>query len=445
MGSNYLWRIVHSFGVLAFSVVSASLCADKQVILDGQVSSCSNASDTLSEKGLAGACVSLFCANCAYANACDASCGFCPSALESPELPSEMSNWSSNNACSDANVLLNGIHVDCATAALATSANGLEAACPAFFCASCKHAHACDESCGFCEVSVQSDTSLGDDEREVVHIVINTNTDAGLSGNKKASKPVDALDPPCTSNSSSPELATVDYESLPLDWWPCSTGELLDCQGRCRSPSACRLGPLAYITCRHWISDGTCDDGCYDVGNHDHQRPEFDNSLSASVFEGTAAEEQTTVSSNESIARCGRRSDEGESMAWNCPLYGCDGGDCEVCQPNPPGVPQHAMAPRHLLISSVASAGLASFGSGLEASGADLSWLWPGLDQHQPSKSGDDREENDEDVNSGALTYRAQCRNMPLHVAGGATLTCTEAIAQGLATCEHSFCDGCEF
>jgi hypothetical protein len=43
------------------------------------------------------------------------------------------------------------------------------------------------------------------------------------------------------------------------------------------------------------------------------------------------------------------------------------------------------------------------------------------------------------------LTYRAQCRNMPLHVAGGATLTCTEAIAQGLATCEHSFCEGCEF
>ena len=429
MGRLSLWRIARSLGMLTYIAISASLCADQEVILDGQVSNCSRLGETLSKKGLEGACTSFFCATCAHANACDASCGFCQPVKGTTERSLEDENHARpdiDNPCSDNNVLLNGFLVDCATAAFAVSAHGLEGACPAFFCASCPHAHTCDKSCGWCGEIVNAKASLSEEELEGSKIVASTKVDEWTVADDEAVESFTA-----TNSSSNQNFKPVaNGLSLPY-WWPCSSGELLDCQGRCRSPSACYVAPLAYTTCRHWISDGSCDDGCYSVRSQNRNGASTNSGLRSSsstrMLEVNLASEKSVNSNTESVAHCGRRSDEGESMAWNCPLYGCDGGDCEVCQANPPGVPPHAMAPRHLLTSSATSAELADSHSGPKKQGDDLSWLWPGPD------------------NDHAVAYRAQCRNLPLHVAGETTiLTCAEAIEQRLATCEQTFCDRCD-
>ena len=405
---------VCSLGLLASAVITASYCVDKGVVLDGRVSNCRSAGDALTEAGLQGACPSYFCATCAYASTCDASCGFCrrnasgPAATLNQPADADFAGEAADRPCADQKVTFNGKLVECAEAAFAASAFGFAGACPAFFCVSCAYAHACDLSCGWCRETAAVDAAeneAGQDpprvdniaQMEVALAVDESLLDWGVAMAGVSLEP--SLKP-------TPE---VDH-SPPPDWWPCPLGELLDCRGRCRPSSACALAPAAYATCRHWIGDGACDDGCY--------RGFISSSGSPTVgFEakgpGVAAE-----------ARCGRRSDSGESMAWNCPLYGCDGGDCEVCSRNPPGVPPAAVAPRRVV---------------LPPANVELDpWLWPGPDQHlrggRLSGSSSARE---------ATAYRAQCRNLPLHLSGGAPLTCAEAIARGLATCEGTFCDGC--
>ena len=90
-------------------------------------------------------------------------------------------------------------------------------------------------------------------------------------------------------------------------FWPCLPGSLFSCAGECLWADSCVLKSRGYTSCISWVGDGTCDDSF-------------------------------------------RHSDDGNTnMAFNCPMYGCDGGDCESCGSNPEGVPRTYRIPKALL------------------------------------------------------------------------------------------------
>jgi hypothetical protein len=77
----------------------------------------------------------------------------------------------------------------------------------------------------------------------------------------------------------------------------CEEGELVDCNGKCfRDRIDTTVAAMGWGEVRDWLGNGCCDEG--------H----------------------------------GWQSDVGFFPDFNCPMYGCDGGDCEFCGSDPNGV-----------------------------------------------------------------------------------------------------------
>ena len=195
------------------------------------------------------------------------------------------------------------------------------------------------------------------------------------------------------------------------DWWPCriDAEEILDCSGQCVGP--CQLSSAGYTSCRQWVGDGVCDSSCID-----HESKRISSSSDGSDSAGASPGGWNALNPGD----CSRISDSASAVNFNCPLYSCDGGDCEQCGTNPPGVPVDAVALRHFLVPP---------GSGAVASHTSEDFLWPG-----PHPQGGAGEESN---------YYPQCRDAALTGANGQPATCAELLVGGEASCAIDFCDGC--
>ena len=96
----------------------------------------------------AGQCGVYFCASCAYAGTCDASCGLCSVEAASPSVAPTVSPCTDD----DTTVVATAGY-DCATLAAAGQ-------CDVYFCASCAYAGTCDASCGLCSVETESSANI---------------------------------------------------------------------------------------------------------------------------------------------------------------------------------------------------------------------------------------------------------------------------------------------
>ena len=195
-------------------------------------------------------------------------------------------------------------------------------------------------------------------------------------------------------------------------WWPCAPGLVLDCWGSCRSAKDCTLESTSYASCLDWIGDGACDDGC---------------SPGCGDGAGRALSDD----------QCGRVADGGVPMAFNCPLYGCDGNDCEACGANPAVVPRGVqLAPRRVIDALRAQWTARSSKAGaLDTTASTLHWPGPELTTFAVSSA-----RAAQAGRSGS--FYPQCRDAALWI-DGRRAGCQELIATGAASCARDFCDGC--
>jgi len=166
--------------------------------------------------------------------------------------------------------------------------------------------------------------------------------------------------------------------SSAIPGWPCPQGQLLDCTGVCRGAADCEEPVLfGYQTCRSWMADGTCDAGS-------------------------------------------RVSRSNQSMHWNCPMYGCDGHDCERCDPNPSLVPLDLAVPPHVLHSH---------------------------SEERRREAEEEQERHDfrywvegSSVEGGG---RSSCRDLPLSLSGKEDAWCRDLVDRGVLSCQTNLCDHC--
>jgi hypothetical protein len=127
-------------------------------------------------------------------------------------------------------------------------------------------------------------------------------------------------------------------------------------------------------------------------------------------------------------------------MEFNCPMYECDGHDCEVCGRNPGNVPPHWTAPVSLLRPDVL--GFESNGRFSAPGRSSAQWWSPAAgvtsEVGSPRTPAPPRRE----------LRDPRCNDFALFV-HGQPLTCRGLLygrrisARTRATCEGTFCDGC--
>lgn len=313
-------------------------------------------------------------------------------------------------------------------AAAAALASSLEDACLQYFCSSCSYAGACDATCGWCHTSDSPGGPGG-----------------GLGGEEDL--PVDLV-PSVTPTPQAEQhwgfTGADEAQIWPPEWWPCHADEILDCWGLCRKDTDCRRSGLGLHRCADWLHDLACDDGCSPSAGAAARSARAMSALVTAAGTTTTAATTTSTTTEETVIgtatgtaadttghahgpggaeeleaalqpACGRRSDSGHTMHFNCPMFHCDAHDCEHCDANPPGVPPNWTWP-------LAWPSMPNEGALFPASSADD----PGSEQHR--HRGERRDRKDEgDQNGGRdrrdrfLRLRSQCRDEVISRAGAET------------------------